>query len=379
VTYFARVSREGPLRVALVGAGNMGRNWLRLLHESPSVELVGIVDLDDATAREAAASIGRSELALARSITGLRAETALDAVVNVTVPGAHHAVNTEALRQGLPVLCEKPIVPTVAQALDLAATAQVAGQLLMTSQSRRYYRTLDRFREVVGTLGALGIVSCEFHRGPRFGGFRDEMEHPLLLDMAIHAFDCGRFLVGAGPVSVYSDEFNPAWSWYRGDAATVTVFEMEGGTRFVYTGSWCDEGRSTSWNGEWTARGERGSATWDGESAPTADITAPVPDVSPTSTGTPESAEEIAGSLAEFVDSLRTGRTPYGDIHSNVWSLAMVEGAVASAETGARSDLTDLMRRAYDEARESASIPEVRARLTEWGGPEAGLDTPDSN
>ncbi len=44
--------------------------------------------------------------------------------------------------------------------------------------------------------------------------------------------------------------------------------------------------------------------------------------------------EEIAGSLAEFVDAVRSGRMPSGEGHSNVLSLAMVEAAIRSAEAG---------------------------------------------
>jgi predicted dehydrogenase len=375
MTYFAAIPHSEPIRVALIGAGSMGRNWLRLLSDDSSVELVGIVDLDLVTAQEAAASVDRADLVVARSLDVLIASTRVEAVVNVTVPGAHHVINLEALALGLAVLCEKPVVPTVAQALDLAAAAQVSGRLLMTSQSRRYYRTLDEFKLAVGGLGRIGLLSCEFHTGPHFGGFRDEMDHPLLLDMAIHAFDCARFVLGSQPVSVYCDEFNPSWSWYDGDAATVTVFEMSDGTRFVYTGSWCNQGQPTSWNGAWTARGARGAASWDGSSSPSVDITAPTPEAAGAVSGSESSTrpEEIAGALQEFVSALRSGRTPYGDIHSNVWSLAMVESAVASAESRARVQTDQLVEAAYVEALAKASSPEVAVRLASWGNSKAGL------
>lgn len=370
MTYFAPLDHGNPVRVALVGAGSMGRTWLTLLDQSPDVDLVGIVDLDPATADEAAASIGRPDLPRATSLTELSAHVVLDAAVNVTVPKAHHAVNLEALSLGLSMLCEKPIVPTVAQALDLAAAAEVHGHLLMTSQSRRYYRSLDEFRTTVATLGDIGLLTTDFHTGPHFGGFRDVMPHPLLIDMAIHAFDSARFVLSANPVSVYCEEFNPSWSWYQGDAATVAVFQMTDSSRYVYTGSWCNEGLPTSWNGQWTARGAMGSAAWDGASRPTVDsnVHVPLPDPS-----TREGLEEIAGALSEFVDAVRSGLIPYGDIHSNVWSLAMVEGAVESSLSGSRVLLATLLDTAYRHALEAASSPEVRDRLNSWETAQSGL------
>ena len=67
----------------------------------------------------------------------------------MTVPQAHRVVNEQALRAGLPVLCEKPLAPTVAEALRQVALADVTGGLLMVSQSRRYFNHLAAFRGAV--------------------------------------------------------------------------------------------------------------------------------------------------------------------------------------------------------------------------------------
>src|SRR5205814_1591110 len=84
-------------------------------------------------------------------------------------------------------------------------------------------------------------------------GFRDQMTSPLLLDMAIHTFDAARYLSQADPVSVYCEEFNPAWSWYQGNASASAIFELSGGLQYTYRGSRCAEGVPTSWASE--ARG----------------------------------------------------------------------------------------------------------------------------
>ncbi|GAB3797189.1 Gfo/Idh/MocA family oxidoreductase [Humibacter antri] len=366
---FERVTGEGPLRVVLVGAGNMGRAWMRVLGESPDVALVGLVDLDLDLARRAAAERGLDVVVgavLAEVVTASRAQ----AVIDVTVPPAHHAVNTEALFLGLPVLCEKPIAPTVAETLSLIAAEEVSGQLLMTSQSRRYYPQLAQLKAVTATLGDIGIVTTEFFKGPHFGGFRDEMEHPLLVDMAIHAFDVARYLLDADPISVDCRTFNPQWSWFRGDAAASATFVFAGGTRFSYTGSWCSQGLETSWNGSWRVSGARGSATWDGEGAPRVEYsdgggTEPA--------NVPGSRSEIAGALDEFVEALRTGTPPSGDVHSNVHSLAMVEAAVRSAAEERTVLLADVLDNAYAQALAAEQRDDVRAALSAWGSAAARL------
>ena len=284
----------------------MGQGWLQVLNASDQIDTVGLVDLDLDAAR-ASRPPSDPGLPVATSITELIATVEADVVINVTVPVAHHAVSTEALLAGLPVLSEKPLTPTVAEGLSLAATSAHTGELLMVSQSRRYYRSITQFREAVRGLGRVGVVTAEFFGAPRFGGFRDEMAHPLLIDMAIHHFDAFRYLVGDEPVSVSCDEFNPAWSWYQGDAGVTATFVTAGGTRFVYTGSWCSPGLNTSWNAQWRVSGEHGTALWDGETTPTWETD---PELAPADPGV--IPEEFAGSLAEFIGSLRTGTLPDG-------------------------------------------------------------------
>jgi predicted dehydrogenase len=271
-------------------------------------------------------------------------------------------VNTEALLGGLPVLCEKPIAPTVSETFALIAAAELSGRLLMTSQSRRYYPALARLKDVAATLGDIGIVTTEFFKAPRFGGFREEMDDPLLVDMAIHAFDVARYLLGVEATSVDCRSFNPSWSWFRGDAAASAHFEFEGGARYVYTGSWCSPGLETSWNGSWRISGEHGSAAWDGEGEPVSD---PASDAirADASTARPE----IAGALDEFVGALRTGRTPSGEVHSNIHTITMVEAAVRSARTGRQVALADVLESAYRAALADEADPALRAVLASWG------------
>jgi predicted dehydrogenase len=348
-----------PLRVVLVGAGSMGRAWRDTIESAPDVELAGIADIDPATADAAATALGRP-VATGTDAVQLAAATGARAVVDATVPEAHHRVTTEALFAGLDVLGEKPVAATVAEALSLAAASQVTGRLFMVSQSRRWNPQLFALRAMAEGLGSLGTLTTEFFRAPRFGGFREEMAHPLLVDMAIHAFDSARFLLGSEPVSAYCETHNPPWSWYAGDAAATAVFAMEGGARYTYTGSWCSPGAQTSWNGVWRLSGEKGSAHWDGDHDPVLDAEAEAAS-RPTA---PYSG--IEGALLVFTDALRTGVPPMGEVHENVLSLAMVEAAVRSAETGQRVLLDDVLADAHAEALRTETNPDVRDAMASW-------------
>jgi predicted dehydrogenase len=337
------------MRALLIGAGGMGRAWARNLSNNADVTLAGWVDVRPGAAQAAADELGLSVEYLGVDVAGAIASVAPDFVVDVTPPEVHHDVTLAALSAGVPVIGEKPMAASMAQAREMVAAADQAGKLYMVSQSRRYNGQIRAYRRIVRErLGPLGILNSDFYIGAHFGGFRDEMPNVLLLDMAIHTFDAARYISGADPLSVYAEEFNPHWSWYKGDASATALFEMTGGLRYSYRGSWCAEGLHTSWEGDWRAVGPNGSAVWAGNEQPKGAVV--------TETGGFHSkcdtfeapsepvADGIAGSLEEFLNSLRTGEKPNGECHDNIQSLAMVFAAIESAKRGERVALPEILK-----------------------------------
>ena len=270
-----------------------------------------------------------------------------DFVVDVSIPDAHEAVTLESLAAGLPVLGEKPMTVSMTSARTMVKASEDAGKLYMVSQSRRYDGRQTAFKSLVDQLGGVGILNVDFYIGAHFGGFRDEMQNVLILDMAIHTFDQARHISGLDPVSVYAEEFNPDWSWYKHGSSATCLFEMEGGAKFNYRGSWCADGLHTSWEGEWRAVGPDGTAKWDGHSSIQAELVEgnegfhrPVRSLSPDPVDEPGG---IAGSLREFLWALETGGTPKGECHDNIKSLVMVFGAIESSKRGERVTIAEMI------------------------------------
>ncbi|MGN6127430.1 MAG: gfo/Idh/MocA family oxidoreductase, partial [Humibacter sp.] len=77
----------------------------------------------------------------------------------------------------------------------------------------------------------------------------------------------------------------------------------------------------------------------------------------------------------DFVDALRTGRRPAGDVHSNVYSLAMVEATVLSAESERTVVLDPLLEQAYAAAIANERRDDINAVLESWGSAANGLAT----
>lgn len=317
-----------PKRGLIVGAGGMGRAWAENLRDHPFTEIAAICDIDSERARQRAEEYNLL-IPTGSDLPRLIDEVKPDFVVDVTIPEAHRDVVITALKAGVPVLGEKPMADTLENARAMVQASQETGQLYMVSQSRRYDARLVAFQSAIQTIGSLALLNVDFYLGPHFGGFREEMPSPLLLDMAIHTFDAARKLTGQNAVRCTSFEWNPDWSWYQGAAFAECRFEMTGGVVFHYRGSWAAHGHHTSWEGSWRAVGRDGSAVWDGHGSPSAEVVvgdegffrpSEVREFAPAE----EFAGGIRGALEEFLHALATGATPQGDCRDNLQSLEMV-------------------------------------------------------
>lgn len=332
-------------RAVVVGAGSISNAWFPpLLAEQ--VEIAAVVDLRPEAAQTQIAKYGL-ECPAATDLQSALEKARPDFVVDLTIPEAHAEVTCTALRAGCHVVGEKPMAATMAEARRMVQVAEETGKLYMVDQSRRWDTHHERLRRTIaaGEIGLVTTVNCDFYLGAHFGGFRDEMPSPLILDMAIHHFDLARFMASLDPVAVYALEFNPRGSWYKGDAAASCIFEMSDGVVFTYRGSWCAEGCRTSWNGDWRFVGERGTLVYDHDQNPEGQVVAPgepafsLP-LRPAQVSEVEvAAASMHGALREMLEFLRTGKQPQTECHDNIKSLAMVFAAIESSRQGRRVEI----------------------------------------
>ena len=330
-------------RAVLVGCGGMSRAWLDAASEHEDVEVVGLVDIDKRNARWRAEEFRLENALIGDNLKSMLREMEPDVVFDVTIPEAHTEVATTALKHGCHVLGEKPLADSMAKARRALRAAEKAGKIYAVIQNRRYNPAIRRMSKLLhkGAIGEITTVNCDFYIGAHFGGFRDHMEHVLLLDMAIHTFDQARLLTGADPVSVYAREWNPQGSWYEHDASAICVFEMTDGIVFTYRGSWCAEGLSTSWESDWRVVGTKGTAKWDGgEDIRAASVKksgsfmSDMRELKVPALAKKDRVGGHAGLIDEFIHCVRKGGTPETVCTDNIKSLAMVFGAIESSKKG---------------------------------------------
>lgn len=341
-------STTKKLAFLLVGCGQMSRGWLNAVRScfADRLAAVAFVDLQVANAKARAGEYDLDSVHVGDSLEAALAATRPDVVFNCTIPEAHASTCIAALKAGAHVLVEKPLAPTVAEGRAMIAAAEAAGKILAVIQNRRYLAAGESVRRALreGVVGKIHTMCVDFFVAPRFGGFREEIEHPLLLDMAIHTFDQARHLSGLDAQRVYCQEFNPKGSWYARGASATAIFEMTGGVTFVYRGSWCAQGLPTSWQGAWRIIGDKGTLLWDGENQITVEKVVepydgksfyqPVEQQTVPPLAFESSYLQHAGNIREFLDGIANGRPPQTVATDNVRSLSMVESAIASAKAG---------------------------------------------
>lgn len=333
------------MRAVLVGCGAMSRAWLEAIAKIDGLSVVGLVDIDLSRAKARANEFGLADAALGTDVGEMLASVRPDVVFDVVVPEARRDLALAAFAAGAHLLTEKPLADSLANAATILAAAKAAGRIHAVVQNRRYHPAVRRIRRFLesGSLGDITGLHCDFFIGPHFGGFREAMDHVLLLDMAIHTFDVARYFAGRTPVGVYCHETNPAGSWYRHGAAAVAIFDFADGAVFTYRGSWCAEGLRTSWESKWRIVGTRGTLTWDGLDSIVAEVGTSEPEASPV-LRKPRQVEVPAlsetdrigghlGVISDFVRAVRSGGEPETWGADNFHSIAMVFAAIASAES----------------------------------------------
>ncbi len=122
-----------PLKLAVIGAGHLGRIHAKLLAEMPDVELIGIADPLPPAREKVAADCHAKAYADHRELLGL-----VDAAVIATPTRHHHAVALDFLRHGIPLLVEKPLACNLAEAEELVQTAERAGAIVQVGHIERF-------------------------------------------------------------------------------------------------------------------------------------------------------------------------------------------------------------------------------------------------
>lgn len=179
-----------PVRVGVIGVGNMGQHHARVLSLLKDVELVGI---SDTSLERGVDTAGKYQVRFFESYWDLLPH--VDAVCIAVPTRLHFEVGMACLNAGVHVLIEKPIASNISEAEALVNAAADAHRILQVGHIERFN---PAFQELSNVLKTEEVLAIEAHRMSPYSDRANDVS--VVLDLMIHDIDLLLELVGA-PVS----------------------------------------------------------------------------------------------------------------------------------------------------------------------------------
>jgi predicted dehydrogenase len=215
-----------PVRVGVIGIGNMGWHHARVLSLLRDAELVGVADPDETRGRLATEQFGCRWFADYRQML-----PEVEAVCIAVPTLLHHRVGMACLQAGVPVLIEKPIAATQEEAAELIQAAEASGVLLQVGHIERFN---PAFRELLKVVAGEEVVVLEARRHSPNPDRANDVS--VVLDLMIHDIDLVLELAaspvvrlaaaggrsGDGPI----DYVNATLGFANGVVASLTASKM---------------------------------------------------------------------------------------------------------------------------------------------------------
>lgn len=235
-----------PLRVGLAGAGAISVHHLVGWAERSDAKVVAICEPDPQRAEGRAAQFGIAKTY--RTLDEMLDAEQLDVIDIVTPRETHVALIEKVAKRGLPVICQKPLAPTLSEASGVAERVRDKTRLMVHEnwRFRPYYRRLKQLL-TDGVLGRPLHVDIAFYRGglnaidgaPAPGLVRQPFmaTEPRLLvaESLIHHIDVARWLVG--PLKLSTAHINRTSDLVIGEDSAVLLFTSASGAVISIRGS----------------------------------------------------------------------------------------------------------------------------------------------
>ena len=320
-------------RIAIVGAGPMGRVHAQALATIPDAQVTAVVDLDAAAGAGMAASAGAPWRG---NLTEALARDNVD-VVDCCVPTPfHRAIVEEAASAGCHVICEKPLALTVADGAAMIAACEQRGVLLLVAQVVRFfpeYRAMERAVRA-GEIGAVARVSLLRQsfvpRGGKSWYTEESKSGGILLDLMVHDFDWALQQCGPADRVFAKVVLREQPNFFLQGMATVT---HRSGAISQVTGTWGFPGPFTT---AVELVGTEGVLSYHSDDVHPVRVLAAAGAAGQGDVALPESLGEdpYRTELAHFVDVLEGRAEPMVLAQQALAALALANAARQSAGTG---------------------------------------------
>jgi predicted dehydrogenase len=325
------------LRIILAGLGARGKFWAEVIGRSPDCVLIAYVDPNPEALEQAQQQFGVKPI-FATVEEALTALPDANALVLATPPEGREAQIRAACELGIPLLIEKPLALSLAEAAKFVQIAEAANVPMMIGLNFRYLGVTKATLELLksGEVGqaAFGHFTYERWRDgtqARLNKYPLTMTHPMLWEQSIHHFDLMRFVYHSEPVSVYCKTWNPSWSMYQDDTNVAALFTFENGLIVTYQGTW-----QSGWqqpNFAWRTDCSEGVILQQDQFSELHYAKRNDPELTTIPLPPHETwITDTEGVLAAFANTLLRGQSLEASGHDHLKSLAMVEACIRSSQ-----------------------------------------------
>lgn len=219
-------------RFGLAGAGRMGQNHMKAIAESETVEVAAFAEPSEQTRKALPATRARAF----GSLEAMLEAGGLDGVL-VCVPSDQHLPTVKRLVDaGLPILNEKPLGVTAAEAREASQLAASAGAPLQIGFWRRFVPMLINLRERIAAaeMGQVYAVVCYQWDGAPPSTYFRQHSGGIFVDMGVHEFDQARWLTGQEFTSITAHASGVAEEPWPGDPECAqAIGQLSGGASAI--------------------------------------------------------------------------------------------------------------------------------------------------
>ncbi len=216
-----------PLKIGVIGVGNMGQHHTRVLSLLKDVELIGVADVNVERGLDIA-----SKYRVRFFQNYLDMLPHVEAVCIAAPTKLHHQVGMDCLKAGVHILIEKPIAANIAEAESLVNAAADANCILQVGHIERFN---PAFQELSKVLKTEDLLALEAHRMSPYSQRANDVS--VVLDLMIHDLDLMLELAGSSVIklsatgsradeSPYLDYVTATLNFANGIVATVTASKV---------------------------------------------------------------------------------------------------------------------------------------------------------
>ena len=352
LNYLPEFGKNTSYGIGCVGAGFIMKDIHLAAYNEAGFNVVGIASRTKANAEIAAVQNGIDRVY--GSWQALIADPQVEIVDIAFPPHEQLAVVREAVKQPhiKGILAQKPIASTIEDAREIVRLCEEAGKVLSVNQNMRYDQSMRALKTLLdrGDLGEPVVAQITMHARPHWQKFIEGYGRVAILNMSIHHLDVFRFLFGEPDRILVSIRKDPRTEFEHRDGMAFSILEYDNGMRAISldnTFSWIDHG--IEWRVEGTegvAKGTIGWPNYPAGSPSTIDFTTKKQPGYWFQPRWPEQwfPQAFAGTMGQLMKAIETGKPPELSGKDNLRTMALIEAAYKSVETGQAARPADFVK-----------------------------------